>query len=106
MGIDYDGIGGIGIEFTDEIKDKLIECELFTEEDFDEDYDSCFEKLGLTYDQAGNMYSGDTYFYLMVDGDTLPEVNKNSKEFINTLSKYGVIITEDDLKVISDYLVS
>lgn len=111
MGISYDGIGGIGIEVTEEIVAKFISSGYFTEDEWDEDYYECLEtigeKLNISYSTAGNFYNGieDLVHYLLVDGENLKEVVENSKTFIEKLKTVGLDLTEKDLLVISDYCV-
>ena len=102
MGIDYDGVGGIGIEVTDKIINKLIEKKVFTSEEWEDDECGCIESVGMLYQQAGNSYSGDETYYWLVEGANLTEINANAPKFIEKLAKLGIIITLDDLMVISD----
>jgi len=109
MGIDYDGVGGIGIEITKDVLEKFISFGLFTEEQWDEDYYDCLEKIGLLYNTAGNFYSGDMEdltHYLFVRGNNLQEILDNEPEFISALEKFGITISRKDLIVISDHRVS
>ena len=107
MSVDYDGVGGIGILLTDEIIEKLMDGNLFTKEEWDNDKYECVERLNVSYQTAGNAYSGDTHFYLLVEGSTLAEINYNADEFINWLvNNLGFNIDYNDLMVISDIYVS
>ena len=45
MGIDYDGVGGIGIELTEELVQRFIAAEYFTEEEWQDDYEDCLETI-------------------------------------------------------------
>ena len=62
------------------------------------------EYLGITYEKAGDGgYGGTDYWYFIVDGSNLKEVNNNKESFLNTInSKFNVEYTEEDLKVISE----
>lgn len=60
MGVDYNAVGGIGVEFNDDLQYKAIELEYFTEEEWDEDPYACMEYLGITYEKAGNGCYGGT----------------------------------------------
>jgi len=109
MGIDYDGVGGIGIELTEDIIQKFISFEYFTEDEWNENYYDCLETIGkkfnISFTSAGNFYSGDIVHYLLVDGQNLKEINENSKTFIEKLKIIGLELSEESLKVISDYMV-
>ncbi len=109
MGIDYDGVGGIGIELTEEIIQRFIAAEYFTEDEWNESYEDCLETIGekfnISFTSGGNFYSGDIVHYLLVDGENLKEINENSKTFIEKLKIIGLELSEESLKVISDYKV-
>lgn len=100
MGVDYSPVGGIGIEVTKEIKSKLIKA---NDGNYD-DMDSLLDDLDLPYKVAGNgSYTGnDNDYYVMVEGETLTEINSNTDRFIEVLGNLGVEIKLDDLKVIQE----
>lgn len=103
MGVDYDGIGGMGIEITDEMVEVLIASGKLTKEEWDEDPHSCLDDIGITFCEAGSYcYGGDRRMYWLVDGDNLDEVNANATEFIANLGKLGIILSTKDLVVIQD----
>ena len=103
MGIDYSGIGGVGIGFTDELVEKAIEKGIFTNEEWDEDSYGCVEKVDILFHQAGNSYTGEFRYYFMVDGNTLGDINRNALGFVKQIQeKFGVTLVIDDLKVIED----
>jgi|GEM_PF-6478644 len=102
MGVDYNGVGGIGIKVTDDIICELIENGTFIEEDWDDDPDECLNDIGLAYASAGNCYSGDTYYYWFVSGKNLDEINANANGFIKKLDDLGIRVTTKDLMVIED----
>lgn len=104
MGVDYNAVGGIGIEFTDKLQYKAIELGYFTEDEWDEDPYSCLESLSIPYEQAGDgCYGGTDYWYFIVNGGNLKEVNNNKELFLELInSKFNVTYTEEDLKVISE----
>ncbi len=104
MGVDYDAVGGIGVEVT-EVVWKFIESGLFTQEDWDYDVEECLDKVGIAYENGGNHYSGDTTYYYLVEGSNLTEVKANSVTFLNKLNEYGLELTEADLKVISEICI-
>jgi len=106
MGVDYNGVGGIGIELTKDRINKIIEKGIFTEEEWDYDYDDCLsDKVKMEYRTGGNAYSGVDRFYLMIPGPNLKIINENVKDFITDLSEIGIDITEEDIVPISDYRV-
>lgn len=102
MGVDYDGVGGIGVEFAGEFAELAIKNNIFTEEEWDEDQHECLEKIGMPFQQAGNSYSGEEIWYLFVEGNTLGEINANADRLIHRLANFGVAMAVDDLKVIED----
>jgi hypothetical protein len=106
MGVDYDGVGGIGIEFTDEMVEKVIKQGVFTEEDWADDWTDCMEKIGICYSEAGDYsYGGEKRIYLLVEGSTLDDIISNEEKFREDLSKLGITVERKDLKVIEDLCV-
>jgi hypothetical protein len=102
MGIDYDSIGGIGIELTGERIDLIIKKGLFTEDEWIEDSYECAEKIGLTYGVGGDGYSGDITYYLLVEGNKLKDIYENAEKFVERLNEIGIEMLVDDLEVIDD----
>jgi hypothetical protein len=106
MSIDYEGVGGIGIKLTDDLIEKLIEKNIFTKDEWEEDARECLERLNIYYKQAGNVFTEIYYWYLMVDGDNLKEINENVDQFIIDIkNKIGIDLTLSDLKVIEDCFI-
>jgi len=106
MGVDYEGIGGVGLKITQKEIDAFIKAGIFTDEEWDQDENECIEKVGMLFSMSGDLFSGTNInFYLLVPGDTLPEVNGNVPKFIQDLADKGVIITENDIVVMSDILI-
>lgn len=106
MGVDYDGVGGIGIEVTDERIKCLVERGEFTQEQWDADPYDCLENFGVVFSAAGSEYSGNTWFYWFVVGKTLLEVHANAKSFLDNMNMKGVQCEMPDLLVISEMYVS
>lgn len=103
MGIDYNGVGGIGIRLNDEMIEKVIEKNMFTEEDWDDDMYGCVDSLGISYSVAGDSYNSEYEFYYLVKGENLEDINKNKEQFLHEInSKFNTSYTEKDLKVISE----
>ena len=102
MGVDFDGVGGVGILFTDEMMDKAIAKGKFTREEWEDDPCGCIETLEMLYATAGSAYTGNEWRYLFVSGETLPEVNDRAPAFISALADIGIEIGLEDLKIISD----
>ena len=109
MGIDYRGVGGIGIEVTEDMIDEAFELKY---PDFDEDssygekLDNLLNASSLEYETAGNAYSGETLFYLLVPGNTLGKIQKNVPIFLeDILQVFNIKKDPADLEVISDMLV-
>jgi len=106
VSIDYNGVGGIGIKVTDEILEFFKKNGIFTDEDWDQDgHNECLSKLDILYSVAGSSYSGKFRYYLFVEGKNLEEINKNSKQFIDKLAEYDLIIELKDLIVIEDLYI-
>lgn len=105
MGVDYDRIGGIGIELTNDMMRSLCINSDIPDEEWEDDPDYCLDRLKLNYERAGSEYSGEIYYYLLVKGDTFIEVNKNIPEFIEKLDLFGIDVKVEDLKVISDLYI-
>jgi hypothetical protein len=110
MSIDYDGVGGIGIELTEELVQKFIAANIFTEEEWEDDYYECLEKVeetfGIATDTAGNFYSDrDITHYLFVDGSNLKDILENHVTFLEKMKSVGVDLSLEDLELISDYKV-
>ena len=111
MGVDYEGVGGIGIKVTEEMVETMIAKGIFSREDHETDswcvIDGICKKYNMLYCEAGCCYSGDTYKYLFVKGDNLKEINKNKDEFKKSLKTlFGKKFKDSDLKVIEDIYVS
>ena len=102
MGVDYNGVGGIGVEFTDDMAERAIERGMFSREDWEADRYMCMEEIGVLFSEAGNSYSSDTRFYLLVEGETLKEINNNAGVFVEKVSKLLPDLSVDTLRVIND----
>ena len=104
MGIDRDGIGGIGILVDQEVVEKMITKGIFTEDEWEDDPLECLDMTMIPHATAGDgSYTGDDdIFYFMIDGNTLNEINRNVPDFIKRLNEVGVSIKEEELIVISD----
>ena len=108
MGVDYDGVGGIGIEITDYVIDKLINYGLFTRDEWEDDYDFCLSKIGFVYELAGNgSYTGreNDRYYCLVPGSNLMEIVANKMKFIKRFEEFGIMLDDTSLIVISDFRV-
>jgi hypothetical protein len=105
MSVDYDAVGGIGLLVDDDMGDKFLKLGLFSKNDWHDDKESCLSELGFDGRVAGSFYSGDTWWYIFVNGGTLKQINENTENFINKLKTIGINKTEEDLKVICDICV-
>ena len=105
MGVDYSPVGGIGIKIEGKIKNKLIVAN--DGESYDGDMDSLCGDLDLTCSESGDgNYTGDENdWYIMVEGETLMEINKNAPKLIEKLSGYGINIKMGELKVIQELCI-
>jgi hypothetical protein len=104
MGVDYDGVGGVGVGF--DMHGQAIEKGLFTESDWDESPGECMELIEMPFSTAGSAYSGEETFYLMVEGKTLGEINANAASFCSKVNdKFGTDLTPAGLQVISDLYI-
>lgn len=107
MGVDYDSVAGIGILVDEDIREKLILADLFSEEEWEEDPGECLEKVGIAFSEAGDScYSGkDPRFYYFVEGKNLEEIINNYPILLDMLKRFGINKTIKDLIVIEDLLV-
>ena len=105
MGVDYSSVGGIGVEFTEDMKQAMIDKGLFTEDEWDDSQSECMDEIGIPYNEAGNSYSCETCFYFLVKGKTLKEINNNAGEFVSELKECGINVSVNELQVISEYHV-
>lgn len=106
MGVEYDAIGGIGIEVSDELIQSAIDNGLFTIEDYQIDSYECLEKFGESIGEAGSCWTGETEFYLFVKGYTLGDINKNAPAFVKRLGDFGTVVEVDDLQLVYEVLAS
>jgi hypothetical protein len=110
MGVDYDGVGGVGILITEDMlytawnnfhKDALNE-----DNGDDLSVNDKLDAIGITYATAGDgCYGGEDRYYWLVKGNTLPELIKEAPNFISLLKDNGISIDMDDIKVIEDLSV-
>lgn len=102
MSVDYSGVGGVGIEITHEIKNKLIVA------NEGETYDGCLEsmlgdlELDLKEAGDGNYTGDDNTFYISLEGDNLKELIENSAALLEKLEGFGIKLTLEDIEVIED----
>lgn len=99
-------VGGIGIKITDEMIKNLIETGAMTEEDWeDANKDVLPSDLFFWSEVAGNSYTDEYRYYLLVPANTYLDVKNNINMFISKLAEYNINITEEDLMVINDVLI-
>ncbi len=107
MGTEYEGVGGIGIEITEQMIDVFISKGLFTREDYQDVGADCLNFLGLESKTAGNLWNGECLEYFIVPGNTLGEVKANIPGFLQALYyALGYKIEEDSLEVVADICIS
>lgn len=104
MGVDYNSVGGVGIEISEQMVKTMIDNGVLTEDEWDDDPWDCSEKIGLKYESAGVFNYENHYFF--IDGCTLAEINSNVGKFKNKLYEIGLKIEDEDIKIISDIYVS
>jgi hypothetical protein len=111
MSVDYEGIGGIGVVLTNDIiREMDINCEKFSLKDWESggnDYlkDYLLES-GLKYEMAGNCYTGDIFYVILMEAETLGDINSNAGKFCSMLGEIGIKIEAENLSVISEMCVS
>ncbi len=105
MSVDCSSVSGIGIRVEDSMLIKLG-GKFDNADGWDDELNEVFKELGFAKVQnAGSYYSGDVYWYLMVHGDNLREINDNKKHFMELLKKhFDLQVGDMDLKNISDTL--
>ena len=112
--MDIEAVGGIGIEITQKMINELIENNIFTVEEYEENSIEAIEKItsnkwiqNSEVKQAGDMFTGDVTYYLLMKAETLEEANCLKNSFLNDLGNL-INISENnlpELKIISDFLV-
>ncbi len=102
MGVDYTGIGGVGIEITEEMQEMITE-KYNVENDEEVYFVEILDEIGIEYSEAGSgNYSGEARYYFLVEGSKFSEIQDNTDDFIKSLKDIGIEITSEDLDVISD----
>lgn len=113
MGVDYCGVGGIGIQITPDDEQTVrelaatIDATVF-EDNFGEllDWFLRVKKVKAEYSEAGSAnYRGDATWYIHAPGYTLDEIYSKAEQFLEDLLKIGLKKTREDLKVISDLYI-
>ena len=103
MGVDYNGVGGIGIYLEPKHVEHAIDNGFFSQEDWDLDPDDPLSRLHIRYATVGDSWSGHTDTVLLCSGKTLGEINANAEAFSKQLKHvFGIEIAPEDLPVISD----
>ena len=106
MGVDYSGVGGIGIEISEEMKDILLDKHTSENEDDEVYFSEVLDDLGIEYQEAGSGgYGGEARYYFLVKGNKLSEVQENTPAFIESLKDVGIKIDVKDLRVVSDLYI-
>lgn len=107
MGVDYEGVGGIGVYLDDEKLDKLFATEAFSAEEWEGlGPDECLLRLDLPgWATVGNAYYGETEIVFLIDGNNIVEVVGNEATFREKFAKYGIDLALNDLVVISELYV-
>lgn len=107
MGVDYDGVGGIGFRIDDFLDKLLIDAE-FSRLWEDDKYEAC-EYLCKDVDHACYMeagsggYGGQYRFYVCIVSTTLGDVNARAESFCDQFNKrWGLNLKPDELKIIED----
>ncbi|MBW2977425.1 hypothetical protein KY331_01125 [Candidatus Woesearchaeota archaeon] len=103
MGVDYEGVGGVGVYLSDE------DLEKFGYENGCKDEflaDMLRDTNNISYGKCGSYYEEDAIaFILFVDGHNIDEIYNNVPNFIKTLSELGLDIKREDIKPIEDLLI-
>lgn len=108
MGVDYSGVGGIGIELTDELYKKLIKAGGFSETALGDRHEFLYEledKFKCKEAGDGALTGDEPVIYLCVPGDNLERINNNAGKFIEDFRKIGYTIETKDLLIIEDIYV-
>lgn len=111
MDMQVKGIGGVGIEVTDEMFGKMIDADWFGDDiEPSDDPDECLERaakiIGCRLEVGGDSVNeGVSRYYLLVDSDTLFGCVEKSAEFLGKLNDIGINVTSKDLKIISDFVI-
>lgn len=109
MGVDFDGVGGIGFKVEDHLE-VLLQNEEFTTL-WETDKDSavellCADSTVARYRLAGDCFDGKTWWYVKVKGTTLQEVLDNCPDFVyHFRTEWGLMLDFSKLKVIEDLCI-
>lgn len=106
MSVDCDPVCGYGVVVTEDIVDKMVQANLFTKEQWEDDSIACLAGCGFVYGESGSYYTGETTIYLFANGSTLPELVEGGKDLLCKLADIGVFITLGDIKEICEVLWS
>jgi hypothetical protein len=107
MGVEYRGVGGIGVRLTDDMVRDIVDSGVISQRDWDVDGADCLPGDGGDFDamQAGNSWGGDTHYYLMMKSETLSGCWDALEGFMEALEELGMSLSLEDVKVVSDIYV-
>ena len=105
---DCDGVGGIGLKVS---KKQIVDMyNVATNSKAvvsdNNDYLDMIEGTGLNCADAGNYFSGEVTYYALISATHIREIPKAIEVFIEDTGRLGLVVTEDDINIISDSLVS
>jgi hypothetical protein len=110
MGVDYDGVGGVGF-YVDDYIDKFTQNPEFRELWEAEDYDTALEKLCVvrsesTYELYGNAFNGNTGWCITISCSDLEELLVKVPKFIAHFNtEWALDLTYKDIKIITEGLI-
>lgn len=108
MGVDYVGVGGVGIVVDGELEHKINKfykerANYAGDEFFDEVIEFVCDFVGIVFERAGSHnYGGEDRYYLDVGAVSYTELKEKVPIFLENLKELGVEKTEDDLVIYSD----
>ena len=105
MSMEVQGVSGIGIELKDSMYTKMAKATGVAAQYIEGNIDTFMSERGIRFAQAGNSFTGNLRWYLVVDDVEYLECVALIPSFIEALSKIGIDITEKDLILIEDYAI-
>lgn len=103
MSVCKEGCGGIGVAVTDAFVSRFIEAGIFTGADWEYDAEDALSKLCVGVCafpvKMGSLFTGRVSYFLIVEGDTLLEIESNADSFLRDMRSLGIQLERSDLRL-------